>query len=221
VTSEAGGARATVVTAGQGPAAVLIGPPGAGKSTVGRLLAEHLGMAFCDTDDRVEAVAGKPVADIFIEDGEPAFRALEREAVAWAVAGRGRAPGCAVIGLGGGAVMDPGTQRTLAGLPVVYLATGFATAAKRIGMNSPRPLLAGNPRAMLRALLEQRLPVYEKLAWITVSTDDRDPGDIAADIAAQIRQARSPGARQAGTAGTGTRGNAAADAGQQDTGSGR
>jgi shikimate kinase len=174
-----------------GPAAVLIGPPGAGKSTVGPLLARRLGLPFCDTDDRVEAVAGKPVSDIFIEDGEQAFRALERDAVAWAIAGGEGAPRCGVIGLGGGAVLDPGTQRLLAGQPVVYLATGFAAAAKRVGMNAPRPLLAGNPRAMLRQLLDQRLPVYQKLAWITVSTDDREPDDIAAEVADKIRSTQS------------------------------
>jgi len=173
------------------PGAILIGPPGAGKSTVGPLLAARLGVRFLDTDSRVEAVAGKPVSDIFVEDGEPAFRALEREAVAWAIsagAGAGQEDELrgAVIGLGGGAVLDPGTQRLLAGLPVVYLATGFAVAAKRVGMDRPRPLLAGNPRAMLRALLEQRLPVYEKLAWITVSTDDRAPEQVAAEIAAHL-----------------------------------
>jgi len=173
-----------------GPAAILIGPPGAGKSTVGPLLAARLGVGFADTDDRVEAVAGKPVSEIFIDDGEPAFRALEREAVAWAVSGAGGELPGGVIGLGGGAVLDPGTQQLLAGRPVVYLATGFAALAKRVGLDRPRPLLAGNPRAMLKALLEQRLPVYEKLASITVSTDDRAPDEIAADVAAQI--ARSP-----------------------------
>jgi shikimate kinase len=169
-----------------GPAAILIGPPGAGKSTVGPLLAARLGVSFLDTDDRVEAVAGKLVSEIFIDDGEQAFRALEREAVAWAVSGAGGGLPGGVIGLGGGAVLDPGTQQLLAGRPVVYLATGFAALAKRVGLDRPRPLLAGNPRAMLRALLEQRLPVYEKLASITVSTDDRAPDEIAADVAAQI-----------------------------------
>jgi shikimate kinase len=192
--------EARVMKTATTPAAVLIGPPGAGKSTVGPLVAQRLGVAFWDTDDRVEAVAGKPVADIFIEDGEQAFRALEREAVAWAIAGgagpgggaapAGGTPAGCVVGLGGGAVLDPGTQRLLAGLPVVYLATGFAAAAKRVGMDVPRPLLAGNPRGMLRALLEQRLPVYEKLAWITVSTDGRDPDDIAGDVTAQITRLR-------------------------------
>jgi shikimate kinase len=175
-----------------GPAAILIGPPGAGKSTIGPLLAARLGVGFVDTDDRIEAVAGKPVGDIFVEDGEPAFRALEREAVAQAVAGND-----GVIGLGGGAVLDPGTQQLLAGRPVVYLATGFATAAKRVGMDVPRPLLMGNPRAQLKALLEQRLPVYEKLALITVVTDGREPDEITADIEAQIaREAPQGGQRR-------------------------
>ena len=168
-----------------GPAAVLIGPPGAGKSTVGPLLAARLGLGFLETDREVEAAAGKPVGDIFVEDGEAAFRALEREAVARAVASHGR-----VVALGGGAVLDPGTQRLLAGLRVVYLATGFAAAAKRVGMDTPRPLLIGNPRAKLRELLEQRLPIYEKLAQITVTTDGRAPDEIAADVAARIAGSR-------------------------------
>ena len=160
---------------------VLIGPPSSGKSSVGALLAGGLGLPFADTDDLVAEAAGKPVGDIFVEDGEAAFRALEREAVARAVAGRGR-----VVALGGGAVLDLGIQQLLAGLPVVYLATGFAAAARRVGMDTPRPLLIGNPRAKLRELLEQRLPIYEKLARITVTTDGRAPDEIAADLAAQI-----------------------------------
>jgi shikimate kinase len=161
--------------------AILIGPPGAGKSTVGPLLADALGVGFLETDEQVEATAGKPVADLFIEDGEAAFRALEREAVTRAVAADGW-----VVALGGGAVLDPGTQRLLAGLPVVYLATGFTAAAKRVGMDTPRPLLIGNPRARLRELLEQRLPIYQELARITVTTDGRAPDEIAADVAARI-----------------------------------
>jgi shikimate kinase len=164
-----------------GPAAILIGPPGAGKSTVGPLLAALLGVGFLDADAAIEARAGKPVSDIFIEDGEPAFRDFERAAVADAVASH---PG--VLALGGGAVLDPGTQELLAGRPVVYLETGFAAAAKRVGLDSPRPLLLGNPRGQLRALLAQRLPVYQGLAWITVSTDGRPPDEIAAEISGRF-----------------------------------
>ena len=164
------------------PAAILIGPPGAGKSTVGELLADRLGVDFVDTDASIEAVAGKPVADIFVEDGEPVFRKLEHEAVAAAVAGHG-----GVIGLGGGAVLDTGTRALLAGQPVVYLETSFTELAKRVGMDRPRPLLIGiNPRAQLKTLLDERLPVYAGLARITVSTDGREPEQIAAEIAGRL-----------------------------------
>jgi shikimate kinase len=160
------------------PVVILIGPPGAGKSTVGRLLADELGVGFTDTDTMVEAMAGKPVSDIFVSDGEAVFRGLERTAVARGVASH---PG--VLALGGGAVMDTDTRRLLSGQRVVYLATGFAAAAHRTGLDTPRPLLVGNPRARLRELLAERVPVYESLAWITVSTDDRDPQEIADEIA--------------------------------------
>ena len=171
------------------PAAVLIGPPGAGKSTVGPLLAALLGAEFTETDALVEEAAGKLVSDIFIADGEPAFRDLERAAVARALDQH-----TGIVSLGGGAVMDPQTRQRLAGHRVVYLQTGFAEAARRVGLDVPRPLLLGNPRAQLRALLEQRLPVYQQLAWITVVTDGRAPQEIADEIAARIpARSGSPG----------------------------
>jgi shikimate kinase len=179
------------------PAAILIGPPGAGKTTVGALLAELLGVGFVDTDANVAAVAGKPVSDIFVEDGEPVFRKLEREAVAAAVAGQGGPPGGAarghVLGLGGGAVLDDGTAALLAGQRVVYLETGFTELAKRVGLDKPRPLLIGiNPRAQLKALLEQRRPVYAGLARIIVPTDGREPAEIAAEVAALLETTALP-----------------------------
>ena len=164
-----------------GPVAILIGPPGAGKTTVGRLLAGLLEAEFLDTDDVVEEAAGKPVSDIFISDGEAVFRGLEREVVARTVASHQ-----GILALGGGAVMDSGTRRLLAGQRLVYLETGFAAAAHRTGLDAPRPLLIGNPRARMRELLAERLPVYEGLAWVTVSTDDRAPQEIADEIAATI-----------------------------------
>jgi shikimate kinase len=164
-----------------GPVAVLIGPPGAGKSTVGPLLAALIGAEFAETDALVEDAAGKPVSDIFIADGEPAFRAMERTAVAQAL---DHHPG--IVALGGGAVMDPQTRQRLAGHRVVYLRTGFAAAVRRVGLDAPRPLLLGNPRARMRELLDERLPVYEELAAITVVTDDREPQEIADEIAAAI-----------------------------------
>jgi shikimate kinase len=171
----------------EAPIAILIGPPGAGKSTVGQLLAGRLGVSFTDTDTEVETVAGKPVGDIFIEDGEPAFRELERAAVARALASSD-----GVVAVGGGAVLDPVTQDRLAGRPVVYLETGFAAAIKRVGLGQARPLLLGNPRATLKALLDQRLPVYAKLAWMTVGTDEQDAEQVAAEIAARLAVADQP-----------------------------
>lgn len=163
------------------PVAILIGPPGAGKSTVGALLADRLGVGFTDTDALVESVAGKQVSDIFVEDGEAAFRELERAAVA-----RALAAGDGIVAVGGGAVLDPLTQAGLTGHTVIYLQTGFAEAAKRVGFNQARPLLIGNPRATLKILLDQRIPVYQRLATMTVGTDDREPAEIADDIAGQL-----------------------------------
>ncbi|MEV6105468.1 shikimate kinase [Streptomyces sp. NPDC051940] len=156
------------------PAVVLVGPPGAGKSTVGALLAARLGVSLRDTDTDVEKTAGKPIPDIFFEDGEPHFRALERDAVQAAVTGHD-----GVVSLGGGAVMDPGTRELLAGLPVVFLDVELADAVKRVGLDAPRPLLAVNPRQQWRTLMEQRRPVYTEVARVTVPTAGRTPDEIA------------------------------------------
>jgi shikimate kinase len=170
-----------------GPAAILIGPPGSGKSTVGPLLAARLGVAFADTDGLVADWAGKPVADIFIEDGEDAFRELERGAVAEAIA---QHPG--VLALGSGSVLSPAAQQLLAGQRVVYLETGFAAVARRTGLDGPHPPIPGNPRGRLRQLLEQRRGLYQELAWLTVPTDDREPEQVAEDIAAAVAVGRGP-----------------------------
>jgi shikimate kinase len=159
------------------PKAVVIGPPGSGKTTVGELLAERLGVAFRDTDHDVEATAGKPIGEIFIDDGEEHFRALERAAVRDALATHE-----GVVALGGGAVLDAATQAELAGLPVVYLEVGLSDAVKRVGLASARPLLVLNPRSQFRKLMEERRPIYEGLASVQVKTDDRDPADVVDEV---------------------------------------
>ena len=158
-----------------GPRAVLVGPPGAGKSTVGRLLAAELGVGFRDTDDDVEAVAGKSISDIFFEDGEARFRELERDAVAKALAEHE-----GVLSLGGGAVLDAGTRALLRSHRVLFLSVGLADAAKRVGLSRDRPVLALNPRATLHALLEERLPLYREVATVEIVTDGRAPEDVTA-----------------------------------------
>ncbi|MFF4774272.1 shikimate kinase [Microtetraspora fusca] len=159
------------------PAAVLIGPPGSGKTTVGTLLAEHLGVGFRDTDADVEAVAGKSVSDVFVEDGEERFRELEAAAVRAALEEHD-----GVLSLGGGAILDAATQEALAGHRVVYLQVKLDQAVKRVGLGSARPLLVLNPRSQLRRLMEERRPIYERLARVTVTTDEREPADIVAEI---------------------------------------
>jgi shikimate kinase len=172
---------------GKPPLAVLIGPPGAGKSAVGPLLAERLGVPFRDTDADVAAAAGMPVGDIFIEQGEQAFRELERVAAASALGEHGglREHG-GVLALGSGAVLDQQVQRLLDGLPVVYLTADFGTVARRVGLDRPRVVIPGNPRGRLRAMLEERRPLYERLACLTVQTDDLDPGELAEQISATL-----------------------------------
>ncbi|MFF5717269.1 shikimate kinase [Streptomyces buecherae] len=165
----------------RGPVVILVGPPGAGKTTVGALLAERLGTTYRDTDADVERTAGQPIPEIFFEHGEPHFRALERAAVRAAVAEH---PG--VLSLGGGAVMDEDTRALLTGLPVVFLDVQLAAAVRRVGLDAPRPLLAVNPRQRWRELMEARRPLYTQVARAVVSTDDRTPEDVAGEVAGAL-----------------------------------
>lgn len=159
------------------PVVVLIGPPGAGKTTIGQALATALGVAFHDTDAAIEADQACSISDIFVTEGEPAFRALERAEVARSVAHeRG------VVALGGGAPMDAETQGVLADQVVVFLDVTIADAAKRVGFDASRPLLVINPRAAWTKLMNERRPTYERVATRRIDTAGRGVDDVVAEI---------------------------------------
>jgi shikimate kinase len=163
---------------------VLVGFMGAGKTTVGTLLAARLGLPFADSDQVLEDRAARPIRQIFAEDGEPAFRALEFEVIAGLLDGPP-----IVLALGGGAPGHPPTRARLTGDPaaeVVYLHVGYDQAMRRVGDDAGRPLLA---RPDLPALYERRLAVYAAVATLTVPTDGRGPEDISEDVLARLVKA--------------------------------
>lgn len=164
-----------------GPAVVLVGPMGSGKSTVGRLLAQSWGVEIRDTDSDIEAAEGRSISEIFVDSGEAHFRAAERAAVAEALASHH-----GVLSLGGGAVLDAGTRELLAGHRVAFLRVGLSDAVKRVGLGTSRPLLMGNVRGQIKALLDERTPIYQSVARLTVDTDGRSAREVADEIATRL-----------------------------------
>nr|WP_202429932.1 MULTISPECIES: shikimate kinase [unclassified Streptomyces] len=159
---------------------------GVGKSTIGHLVAERLGLVYRDTDDDIVTAEGREISDIFVDDGEEHFRALERAAVRTALAEHE-----GVLALGGGAVLDAGTRALLRDHPVVFLTMDIDEAVRRTGLATARPLLAVNPRRTWRELMEARRPLYTEVARATVATDDRTPEEVALAVldALELRKA--------------------------------
>ena len=166
------------------PRVILIGPPGSGKSTVGQALAAAMRVPFADTDEAIEAEAGIPIGDIFVQHGEPHFRKLERAAVQRALLTH---PG--VLALGGGAITDAETRSDLSEHRVVFLDVSLAEAAHRVGLDTSRPLLLGNVRGQLKALMDARRPLYEQIAAYTVDSSTGTPEEIAARIVTLLEAA--------------------------------
>lgn len=158
---------------------VLMGAPGAGKTSTGKRLARRLGKTFVDVDHRIEEVIGKPVAEIFADEGEAHFRQLEQEATIELLGSYD------VVALGGGAVMNPAIQEALQGHDVIWLKVSIGQATRRVGMNKARPLLLGNVRGRLIELLRERTPVYERLATQVIDTDGRGSVEVADQLAAE------------------------------------
>lgn len=158
---------------------IFIGPPGSGKSSVGKEVAAILKLSHIDTDQLIEEKSGKRISDIFLEDGEPAFRRMESEIVLEVL----QQDNC-VISLGGGSVIDSEVADKLRVEPnVIYLEVSISNAAPRVGFNAERPLLVANPRQQWLKLMEDRKPIYEGLGRKKISTDNRKPKEIAREIA--------------------------------------
>ncbi len=164
------------------PRVVLVGPMGAGKTTVAGLLGAAWGLPVRDTDADIVASSGREISDIFVESGEEVFRELEAAAVAAALAEHD-----GVLALGGGAVMRSTTRDLLADVPVVFLQVGLTDAVKRVGLGVGRPLLLGNVRSRVKALLDERTPIYASVATHVVDTDSRTPDEVAAEVLELLR----------------------------------
>lgn len=159
--------------------AILIGPPGSGKSSVGKSLAQRLKIAFIDTDSLIEGECKKSISEIFVEDGEPYFREVERKVVI-----RELATGAGVLSLGGGSVLDPLSHEALSSTQafIIFLDVSLSSASPRVGFNRDRPLLLGNPRAKWQELMNLRRPIYEGLADFSILTDGLSPAQVAEKI---------------------------------------
>jgi shikimate kinase len=170
----------TAPPSSRGPRVVLVGPMGAGKTTVGALLAQTWQVPLRDTDADVEAATGRTISELFVDEGEAWFREREHEAVVAALTEH-----AGVLALGGGAVLDPRSREALVGHTVVFLDVGLADATRRVGLGAGRPMLLGGVRSRIKQLLDERLPVYRSVATVEVSTDGK-PAEAVAD---EVRRA--------------------------------
>ena len=169
------------------PKVILIGPMGSGKTTIGSLLAEKLGLSFRDTDHLIEEQEGKTVSQIFLDQGEDAFRAIEKRVLREELLTDGT-----VLSLGGGAPISIDAQSALRAIAshIIFLDISLSTVAPRIGFNRDRPLLLNNPRGQWQTLMEARRPIYEAIADATISVDDKSEEEIVTIVLSSLEEAR-------------------------------
>ncbi len=166
------------------PKAVLIGPPGAGKSTIGRRIAQALELDLVDTDAEIEKTTGRTIPDIFTHDGEPRFREIEEDVVREALASTD-----GIVSLGGGAILSERTRALLDGHTVIYLEISVAEGLRRTGANNHRPLLAGgDPKVKYQELMRRRRPLYRRAATIRIRTDGRSPSRVVAQLVSKLEE---------------------------------
>ena len=169
------------------PRVILIGPMGSGKTTIGSLLAEKLGLSFRDTDHLIEEQEGKTVSQIFLDQGEDAFRAIEKRVLREELL-----TDATVLSLGGGAPISMDAQSALRAIAshIIFLDISLSTVAPRIGFNRDRPLLLNNPRGQWQTLMEARRPIYEAIADATINVDDKSEEEIVTIALSRLEEAR-------------------------------
>ena len=165
------------------PRLVFVGAPGSGKTTIGKQVAEKLGVEFIDVDNEIEMDEKTTISDIFVKKGEAYFRQLERTKISELLNSFN-----GVLSLGGGSVLDETTRQALAIAPVVWLKVSSGDASSRVGLGLSRPVLMGNVRSTLVKLLEERTPLYEEVADWEIDTSKKSIEEVVQEVLLQTSE---------------------------------
>jgi shikimate kinase len=165
------------------PRLVFVGAPGSGKTTIGKQVAEKLGVEFIDVDNEIEMDEKTTISDIFVQKGEAYFRQLERAKISELLNSFN-----GVLSLGGGSVLDESTRQALAIAPVVWLKVSSGDASSRVGLGLSRPVLMGNVRSTLVKLLEERTPLYEEVADWEIDTSKKSIEEVVQEVLLQTSE---------------------------------
>ena len=165
------------------PRLVFVGAPGSGKTTIGKQVAQKLGVEFIDVDNEIEMDEKTTISDIFVKKGEAHFRQLERAKISELLNSFN-----GVLSLGGGSVLDETTRQALAIAPVVWLKVSSGDASSRVGLGLSRPVLMGNVRSTLVKLLEERTPLYEEVADWEIDTSKKSIEEVVQEVLLQTSE---------------------------------